>query len=473
MCGIYGIFAKNGGGLHAGDVDIAWKMGILTQLRGMISSGMFATKFGDPARVIKCLGPSNDLGLQRGWDTFEKYVTKKAEVIVGHGRQPTIGEVKLKNAHPFNEGHITLVHNGTVSNMEHEGAEVDSHAMCMKMAKNGVVETLKELQGAYAVIVHDAAANKLYISRNAERPLHYFETNGRIYVMSDKLALEYLLFNTKIHISYPTIHTFFTKDIYVYDFINNTMKKEGEPEKKPSSTGSSHQVGQSTSVLPSTPWPNWRSRRAPSTNLAAIIPINTTEKAKEEDNHLKEGDTVTFTCTGYQPDIKTGEYVYFCRDDDQRLIVFRSSRLLKDVVQRTGVATINKVFQLDEKKGYIYQVKTRGILWEDGAQPTPILQLTSPGGYDLATTEEEPEDEELAEQVETAHGQFIPRKVWENLVTNGECKRCNDAVYIKDHEQTLVWPTNGKWNMVCGHCVAECMRQYGTDDINKARTLCQ
>lgn len=99
--------------------------------------------------------------------------------VIGHNRSATVGKSSTSNSHPFQEGPITLVHNGTLAatyqmpKSQHQlGVEVDSHAICHNLATHPVEEVVGKLDGAFALVWHDARDDSINIVRNDERPLH-------------------------------------------------------------------------------------------------------------------------------------------------------------------------------------------------------------------------------------------------------------------------------------------------------------
>ena len=114
---------------------------------------------------------------------FRKYESEiergDAVALVGHCRSKTIGEVNLKNAHPFDfpdEG-IIGVHNGTLRNHSqldgHHYSKVDSEVMYEHMAKNGAKDTFEKVKGAYACVWWNDNESTLNFFRNEERPLWF------------------------------------------------------------------------------------------------------------------------------------------------------------------------------------------------------------------------------------------------------------------------------------------------------------
>jgi predicted glutamine amidotransferase len=100
--------------------------------------------------------------------------------VIGHNRSATIGSVNTANAHPFQEGPITLVHNGTLNTTHNlpmpknqiKGADVDSHMITHNLATHSVKDVVKQLDGAFVLVWHDARDQSVNIVRNEKRPLH-------------------------------------------------------------------------------------------------------------------------------------------------------------------------------------------------------------------------------------------------------------------------------------------------------------
>lgn len=106
------------------------------------------------------------------WDMYR--------AVVGHNRYATQGKVSTDNAHPFVVGPITLVHNGTLHSThglplpQHKlkDVDVDSHVIAHNLADHSVEDVVKELDGAFTLVWHDARDQSVNIIRNERRPLH-------------------------------------------------------------------------------------------------------------------------------------------------------------------------------------------------------------------------------------------------------------------------------------------------------------
>lgn len=126
-------------------------------------------------------------------------------LVIGHNRAATRGEITRANAHPFQDGNICLVHNGTLTDKtnlpDHLKYSVDSRAICHSMATIGVDATAKLLKGSFALVWVDHKDKSLNFLRNSERPLFfaYSEIEDCLYWASEGLMLDWILNRRKIY----------------------------------------------------------------------------------------------------------------------------------------------------------------------------------------------------------------------------------------------------------------------------------
>ncbi len=125
--------------------------------------------------------------------------------VIGHNRAATRGKRDTASAHPFQEGPVTMVHNGTLTTTyglpqdqwdlnkgrkEEDRVTVDSHVACHNLAlvpPERAGEIIGKLRGAFALVWHDSRDDSVNIVRNAQRPLHFaYDKNSRsLYFMSE------------------------------------------------------------------------------------------------------------------------------------------------------------------------------------------------------------------------------------------------------------------------------------------------
>lgn len=179
MCGIIGFASSEG-------ISKGWikrkefmKDGLyVDSLRGMHSTGLMMIPKHNPTNVIihkKAMCGMDFLDLS----TTDKYLNDvdKFQFCIGHNRHATKGSVSHKMAHPFQHGKITLVHNGTLlyhSNLPEGNSFIsDSEAIAYALSVQSSEKIIPKLNGAFALVWHDASDDTLHIIRNDERPLYF------------------------------------------------------------------------------------------------------------------------------------------------------------------------------------------------------------------------------------------------------------------------------------------------------------
>lgn len=174
MCGIVGM----AGDLTLKDRDIFEDMLDVCQLRGRDSTGVIrVNRQGTQYSWAKRVGPPAYLVDSREYDKKIREIGISA--LVGHCRAKTVGDVTVKNAHPFDieEAGIVGVHNGTLKNFYslsgHTTGNSDSHSLYETIAKEGAEETFSKVEGAYACVWWDQNTGRLNFIRNKERPLWF------------------------------------------------------------------------------------------------------------------------------------------------------------------------------------------------------------------------------------------------------------------------------------------------------------
>lgn len=205
MCGIVGIIAKGTTGLYGTDLDVFENMLVCDSLRGEDSTGVFGVYKNRQARTLKVAAEPHMLFRCPEWSEFRTKASSSMQVLVGHNRAATRGAVTTTNAHPFSEGKIVLVHNGTLHNHKdfNKDVEVDSHAITHALNERPAKDVLKEIDGAFAFVWYDREQQKVFVARNSERPLSFVESSSNIYFASEAGLLEYVLGRKSSVISKP------------------------------------------------------------------------------------------------------------------------------------------------------------------------------------------------------------------------------------------------------------------------------
>lgn len=128
---------------------------------------------------------------------------------IGHTRWATHGPPVEANAHPHTAGGVTVVHNGIIENFQalREGlkargarfqSETDTEAVAHLVdefikgglsPKDAVFETLKQLEGAFALVFLFQGEEDLLIAARTGSPLAVGYGEGEMYLGSDAIAL--------------------------------------------------------------------------------------------------------------------------------------------------------------------------------------------------------------------------------------------------------------------------------------------
>lgn len=226
MCGIVGVIAKQKMGLNNFDTKIFEQMLIVDQVRGTDGTGMFFNnkRNAKSISVLKGACDSTKFTSDKQFDTSMGIVYKEANFVIGHNRASTKGSSIVKNTHPFRERHITLIHNGTLNTHKelNKEVEVDSHAICHSIAEIGHIETLKKIDGAFALVWFNAQDGNLYMCRNYQRPLSIIETSTSYIIASEPKMAEWIIDrnNTKvvkvINVKPYELHKFHISDMSTY-----------------------------------------------------------------------------------------------------------------------------------------------------------------------------------------------------------------------------------------------------------------
>jgi glucosamine--fructose-6-phosphate aminotransferase (isomerizing) len=196
MCGIVGVLGK---GPVAGQLIDALKR---LEYRGYDSAGVATVENG-------LLGRRRAEGKLRNLEERLKFEPLLGVTGIGHTRWATHGKPIEANAHPHMTDLVSVVHNGIIENFRElkqelvaEGAvftsdtdtEVIAHLITRELRTGNdpvraVFNTLKRLQGAFALAMIFRGYNDLMIVARQGSPLAIGYGNGEMFVGSDAIAL--------------------------------------------------------------------------------------------------------------------------------------------------------------------------------------------------------------------------------------------------------------------------------------------
>ena len=209
MCGIVGIM----GSTTLSDKQLSLFAGLLylDKVRGEHATGVIKINPWQNKVTMHKAAQSANVFLGRE-DTQEFLEKERGRIYIGHNRYATIGDkTKDDNAHPFQDGHISMVHNGgvdrwTLSGLEgydDDDVEVDSHMVCKTIAKHGIEEAVKKLSGAFTLVWWDDNEKSLNFIRNDERPLWICTmTDGALVWASEREFIDAFVNRKKNNLTY-------------------------------------------------------------------------------------------------------------------------------------------------------------------------------------------------------------------------------------------------------------------------------
>ena len=177
--------------------DLIWVGG----LRGTDNTGVASVKYDewDAVNLLKITGGPNELFDRKSLDTVIK---NDVAVLLGHNRSKTFGTTAPKDAHPFVFQNIVGSHNGTLTwqskNKMKDDTKfgTDSEALFCDIDEHGFENTIKKMEGAWALVWYDRRTKVLNFHRNKERFLYYVtdKQNSTLYWASEPGFL-YLVLN--------------------------------------------------------------------------------------------------------------------------------------------------------------------------------------------------------------------------------------------------------------------------------------
>ena len=181
MCGIFG-FAKTSNRQSDRQLDIL--KDVFTELtdessiRGTDSTG-FSIINPRYRETYKTLKDSSSLVDSKLWDSeILSRINRETTIVMGHVRLATHGTVKVSNAHPFDVGNVTGVHNGIIHNYNKVAKrlgkttpEVDSQVIFQSLNNREMSKAFEDIDGDFAITWVKDSNNKVHLARESGRPM--------------------------------------------------------------------------------------------------------------------------------------------------------------------------------------------------------------------------------------------------------------------------------------------------------------
>lgn len=227
LCGLVGM----AGNLYNADVTAFNELLYADFLRGKHATGVGSVR-GNSVAVLK-----------RAWDplslmshkTYDSIVTMTADVLIGHNRHGTMGDLgNHNNAHPFNFERVMGAHNGTLNREclrslhDHHKFDTDSEALYSEINENGLETAINKVGGAWALTFYDKKTKTINLIRNKERPLFFAYKKDRsvLYWASEDYLLQWVAHRNRIEFEDDTIWLLPEDTLYSW----KVGKKFEEPE---------------------------------------------------------------------------------------------------------------------------------------------------------------------------------------------------------------------------------------------------
>lgn len=198
MCGLVGVF----GDMYANQLKFFKQALIADYFRGKHSTGMTCVKqSGEVFNKKLAIDPINFLGLK----DVDDNILMTNTLMMGHNRHATLGGINSANAHPFEHGDITLMHNGTLTNKQQLQTRysapvfgTDSELVCWLLSEYTPQSIIPKLQGAFALTWHDKADNSFNFIRNDQRPMCMAISDSLVHYSSEAGMLQWVMHRNNI-----------------------------------------------------------------------------------------------------------------------------------------------------------------------------------------------------------------------------------------------------------------------------------
>lgn len=416
MCGIIGVISTAKNGLSYKDVTIFQQLLYADTLRGVDATGVMCIDIDGNLDILKEASSGPKFIASTDWKDFKQQANSHGQVLFGHNRSATKGDsTNDEYAHPFIEGDICLLHNGTLHSHKHlADVVVDSHAICHAINDKGYKAALPDVNGAFALIWYNAKEKKLYVTRNNQRPLHFAQVGNSIYFASEGAMLDWILRRNDV---VGTICSVKTDALFVFDMDTHTMEEEAFPKKvfpvvQHKSNKNSYHSGTGY-------------RGDAKYNWGALYSCG--DKITFKFSHLTYIDS-QITLHGFTDDLEKVKINLNEKSDKELLNRLENSPLDEDVILRGTVSTI---YQYSKEQMIVYHVR-------NVKEVPPAVVWYSENNIPVASTELQ------------THG--------------GQCKCCNGFIETKTDEDLkhayVKFKKGVISKLICGDCLTEMRKQF-------------
>lgn len=451
MCGIVGIVNKRSGGFGVLQKDVFEDLLIADGVRGMDSTGAFMVTGKNQVDILKQACEPGMFIRTRSFKDFRDSMSR-AQVVVGHNRKATSGEIITKNAHPFIRGHIVLVHNGFIGNSKSIDAsvDVDSEAIATALNKSdNHEEALDRLWGAWSLAWYNHKLKKLYLARNSERPMSICHTDDALYFASEPEMLTWIMARHKIR--HQSVTETKAGTVYTIDWKNFDISSKELPAR-------SHAM---------TVWPQNR-----------VMHVN----SPEEGDHCV--DPIAFQAD-FEPQTVLGPDGQFDPTERTKNIDALVGAIRKQYPEGSQVLFEPKGMSQPNASG---EVNVYGYMWIPGkpvyrgiyvAKPRGDKEWYLPGVYpaplEAAVMFWQRRGQSIScqlnrlrapgEILKDSNGQYMSHFEWYMICEHIGCGKCAHGPKTHQPEFTTINRSAGEYNVVCAMCITGGSKKGGDKQV--------
>lgn len=457
MCGIVGLASSEGTKGYIKRRDFIHNSLYADALRGYHSTGLLLVPNKKDAEIIlhkKAMPAGDFLETNR----VSSFLTRLDDYkyVIGHNRHATKGAINSRMAHPFSYGDISLVHNGTLTSQYYlpKGSSFtsDSEAITYAIAQQGADKTIRDLDGAFALVWHDDSDDTLHMVRNEERPLcfAFVKNENTMLFASEKRMLEWISFRNNLDIdkifnlNVGFELKFDAENLRDYKHTKHTLKK------KVVYGGSSYNHYDD--------YPAGNTNRRVSNQANSTLPV--VGKSIFEKNGLIPSEFYNIKVTQFvpfNPDQVTGSIYGYLKGSITSL----------DIQHECRVTGVNKddwewICEEDDGNNILYAKLTQSNqkMYRNNVE-IPVFTAVNPelskeNGFMQQDDSDETEDQLTEESegtllIEGPEGILFSELEFEALVHEG-CSNCTRDLYITD-APSIQWTSNSE--PICAECAKD------------------
>jgi len=456
-------------------------------LRGMDSTGLAVVDKDNDVEVIKKSGSAESFLYSPSVENLMD-IANHNKVMIGHNRAATRGKISTRNAHPFQVGPITLVHNGSLTSMtnlpNYNKFTVDSEAITHSIAEIGAEETIKLLNGSYTLVWYNSDTKKVYAVRNEDRPFSFasVENSNTVLFASEEPMLRWLAQRNKITLD--TVYDLtpgnliefdpFSTDIINYNIKQVETYKHAWYGGKRNTNHNTHQSNNSKKTESKPPLsPRMDNQPKPSDTR------DDRNQKMFEVVDVKEGDLLKFSLYDFTPfnQDRTDRGYYIGFTVEEPYVTVRIYGLDNNALDIGSTYHGLAKSMYNDSRSHAISIANSFDYHVIVDQHT-LDQLTDSEGRELSTAKkEEPpfQKKQLPialpeytvddlEGQETANIDFlylmgprgiaIPRKDWDDLTRHG-CSMCQKTLDPSD-AQLIRWAGEYRNQPICPSCAKDC-----------------